>query len=47
MNNEGSFNVTNVDLLDPPVDGYNVNATITIRNPTPYIVEMVRLSHYL
>ncbi|KAJ5513597.1 hypothetical protein N7463_003149 [Penicillium fimorum] len=40
INTEGAFNVTSIDLLDPPVDGYNFNATISVHNPTPFIVEM-------
>ncbi|KAJ5226886.1 uncharacterized protein N7469_006892 [Penicillium citrinum] len=40
VNENGAFNVTNLDLLDPPVDGYNFNATISVRNPTPFSVEM-------
>lgn len=42
VNEQGSFNVTSLELLDPPVDGYNFNATISVRNPTPFSVEMVR-----
>lgn len=41
VNEQGSFNVTSLKLLDPPVDGYNFNATISVRNPTPFSVEMV------
>lgn len=41
MNAEGAFNVTKLELLDPPVDGYNFNATISVRNPSPFIVELV------
>ena len=41
INEDGAFNVTSLELLDPPVDGYNFNATITVRNPTPFIVEIV------
>ncbi|KAJ5741688.1 hypothetical protein N7533_011097 [Penicillium manginii] len=33
VNEQGSFNT-------PPVDGYNFNATISVRNPTPFSVEM-------
>ncbi|KAI9924175.1 hypothetical protein MW887_007125 [Aspergillus wentii] len=40
VNKPGAFNVTSLDLLDPPVDGYNFNATISVRNPTPFSVEM-------
>ncbi|CAI7651013.1 unnamed protein product [Penicillium crustosum] len=40
MNAEGAFNVTKIELLDPPVDGYNFNATISVRNPSPFIVEL-------
>ncbi|KAJ5129771.1 Protein of unknown function DUF3712 [Penicillium bovifimosum] len=47
INSEGAFNVTKVDLLDPPVDGYNFNATISVRNPTPFIVEMGHVSFNL
>lgn len=43
VNANDAFNVTSVDLLETPVDGFNVNATISIRNPTPFIVEMVRV----
>jgi hypothetical protein len=41
INTEGAFNVTKIELLDPPVDGYNFNATISVGNPTPFIVELV------
>jgi hypothetical protein len=41
INTDGAFNVTRVDILDEPVDGFNFNATITVRNPSPYIVELV------
>ncbi|KAJ5099055.1 hypothetical protein N7532_006056 [Penicillium argentinense] len=40
VNENGAFNVTSLDLLDPPVNGYNFNATISVRNPTPFSVEM-------
>ncbi|OQD70684.1 hypothetical protein PENPOL_c001G03510 [Penicillium polonicum] len=40
MNAQGAFNVTKLELLDPPVDGYNFNATISVRNPSPFIVEL-------
>ncbi|KAJ5776606.1 uncharacterized protein N7511_001617 [Penicillium nucicola] len=40
INTDGAFNVTRVDILDEPVDGFNFNATITVRNPSPYIVEL-------
>ncbi|KAJ5912278.1 hypothetical protein N7504_001161 [Penicillium tannophilum] len=40
MNSEGAFNITSVELLTPEVDGYNFNATISLRNPTPFSVEM-------
>ncbi|KAJ5161833.1 hypothetical protein N7492_007225 [Penicillium capsulatum] len=36
VNTDGTFNVTSLDLLDPPVDGYNFNATIALSNPTPF-----------
>lgn len=41
VNSNGAFNVTSINILDPPVNGYNFNATITVRNPTPFTVEMV------
>ncbi|KAJ5197982.1 uncharacterized protein N7498_007099 [Penicillium cinerascens] len=47
LNENGAFNVTSVDLLDPPVDGFNVNATMTIRNPTPFIIEMGHITFNL
>ncbi|KAJ5642469.1 hypothetical protein N7490_006469 [Penicillium lividum] len=40
LDNDGAFNITNVDLLSPEVDGYNFNATVSLRNPTPFKVEM-------
>ncbi|KAJ5815026.1 hypothetical protein N7474_006803 [Penicillium riverlandense] len=40
VNTPGAFNVTSVDILDNPVNGFNINATISIQNPTPFIVEM-------
>ncbi|KAJ5786930.1 uncharacterized protein N7503_012142 [Penicillium pulvis] len=40
MNSNGAFNITSVELLTPEVDGYNFNATISLRNPTPFSVEM-------
>ncbi|KAJ6188270.1 hypothetical protein N7519_003178 [Penicillium mononematosum] len=40
INAEGAFNVTSIELLDPPIDGYNFNATISVRNPSPFIVEL-------
>ncbi|KAJ5550491.1 hypothetical protein N7535_001567 [Penicillium sp. DV-2018c] len=47
INSEGAFNVTKIELLDPPVDGYNFNATISVRNPSPFIVEMGHVSFNL
>ena len=42
VNTPGSFNVTSVNLLKPPTkEGYNVNATVVLKNPTPFSVEMV------
>lgn len=43
VNSEGAFNVSRIDLMVPPVDGYNFNATITVRNPTPFTVEVVSI----
>ncbi|KAJ5164098.1 Protein of unknown function DUF3712 [Penicillium coprophilum] len=40
INAEGAFNITSIELLDPPVDGYNFNATISVRNPTPFVIEL-------
>ncbi|KAJ5174614.1 uncharacterized protein N7482_000491 [Penicillium canariense] len=40
MNSQGAFNITSLELLSPRVDGYNFNATIALKNPTPFIVEM-------
>ncbi|CRG82754.1 hypothetical protein PISL3812_00100 [Talaromyces islandicus] len=40
VNSNGAFNVTSINILKPPVDGYNFNATLSVRNPTPFIVEM-------
>ncbi|KAJ5692873.1 hypothetical protein N7462_002296 [Penicillium macrosclerotiorum] len=40
VNSEGAFNITSLELLDPEVDGYNFNATLSLRNPTPFTVEM-------
>lgn len=43
LDEPGSFNVTNVNLLKPATsEGYNVNATVAFRNPSPFIVELVR-----
>ncbi|KAJ5995529.1 hypothetical protein N7481_002506 [Penicillium waksmanii] len=39
MNMDG-YNVTAWSFLTPPEDGYNFNATISVRNPTPFSVEM-------
>lgn len=50
VNTDGAFNVTSIDLLDPPLNGYNFNATISLMNPTPFSVEMVTslpTVHYL
>ena len=41
LNGNGSFNISSIDLLDPPVDGYNFNATITVRNPGVFSIELV------
>lgn len=47
VNTPGSFNVTSVNLLKPPTkEGYNVNATVVLKNPTPFSVEMVCLHGY-
>ncbi|BCR82762.1 DUF3712 domain-containing protein [Aspergillus chevalieri] len=44
----GSFNVTSVNLLKPPTsEGYNVNATVAFRNPSPFIVEIGSVSFNL
>ncbi|KAJ6111257.1 hypothetical protein N7486_003492 [Penicillium sp. IBT 16267x] len=40
VNSNGAFNITSVELLTPEVDGYNFNATISLRNPAPFSVEM-------
>ncbi|KAL4888776.1 xylose isomerase-like protein [Aspergillus ambiguus] len=41
VNSEGAFNVTSLDFSQTPDEnGYNVNATVTVRNPTPFMVEM-------
>ncbi|KAJ5925788.1 hypothetical protein N7454_007298 [Penicillium verhagenii] len=40
VNSNGAFSITKVDLLSPEVDGYNFNATVSIRNPTPLTVEL-------
>jgi hypothetical protein len=42
VNSQGAFNITKLDLMNPPVNGFNFNATIALKNPTPFIVEMVR-----
>ncbi|KGO42896.1 Protein of unknown function DUF3712 [Penicillium expansum] len=40
LNMKGAFNITSMELLVPPVDGYNFNATISVRNPNPIIIEL-------
>ncbi|CEJ56143.1 hypothetical protein PMG11_02364 [Penicillium brasilianum] len=40
VNSQGAFNITSLELLNPSVNGFNFNATLAIRNPTPFIVEM-------
>ncbi|KAJ5088881.1 hypothetical protein N7456_012497 [Penicillium angulare] len=40
VNSEGAFNITSLDLLQDNEDGYNFNATLALRNPTPFTVEM-------
>lgn len=45
LNMKGSFNVTGIDLMKERNDqGYNVNATVSFKNPSPFIVEMVASS---
>lgn len=45
LNTKGSFNVTGIDLMKEKNDqGYNVNATVSFKNPSPFIVEMVASS---
>ncbi|KAJ5895016.1 hypothetical protein N7495_006707 [Penicillium taxi] len=39
-NTPGAINITSLSLLNPPVNGYNFNATITLHNPTLFVVEM-------
>ncbi|KAJ5673691.1 hypothetical protein N7507_002818 [Penicillium longicatenatum] len=40
VNSNGAFNITSVELLTPGADGYNFNATVSLRNPTPFSVQM-------
>ncbi|KAF3386245.1 hypothetical protein F1880_000279 [Penicillium rolfsii] len=40
VNTKGAFNITSLELMNPPVNGFNFNATIALQNPTPFIVEM-------
>ncbi|KAK1146502.1 hypothetical protein N8T08_002931 [Aspergillus melleus] len=40
LNRDGAFNVTDIHILDPPKKGYNVNATVAFKNPTPFNVEV-------
>ncbi|PLB43510.1 hypothetical protein P170DRAFT_513869 [Aspergillus steynii IBT 23096] len=40
LNRDGAFNVTDINILDPPVNGYNVNATVAFKNPTPFNVQV-------
>ncbi|CAG8187790.1 unnamed protein product [Penicillium salamii] len=47
LNGDGSFNISSIDLLDPPVDGYNFNATITVKNPGVFSIELGRASFNL
>ncbi|KAJ5226499.1 hypothetical protein N7468_007724 [Penicillium chermesinum] len=47
LNSPGAFNVTGIDLLKEKVNGYNVNATITIQNPTPFTVELGHIAFNL
>jgi len=43
LDTPGSFNVTSINILKPSTpEGYNVNATVAFRNPSPFIVELVR-----
>lgn len=44
MKRDDAFNVTKLDLIDPPTKGgYNVNATLVLNTPTVISVEMVSL----
>ncbi|KAJ5329852.1 hypothetical protein N7452_010242 [Penicillium brevicompactum] len=47
LNADGGFNISSIELLDPPVDGYNLNATIAVRNPGVFSVELGRASFNL
>lgn len=51
LNTKGNFNVTGINLFqETDSQGYNVNATVSVRNPSPFIVDMVpppHLSHLL
>ena len=42
LNTDGAFNVTSVDFMKTKSpEGYNVNATVAFRNPSPFIVDLV------
>ncbi|KGO67595.1 Protein of unknown function DUF3712 [Penicillium italicum] len=40
LNTKGALNITSLEIMEPPVDGYNFNVTISMRNPTPFIIEL-------
>ncbi|GES65875.1 hypothetical protein ATEIFO6365_0012026700 [Aspergillus terreus] len=41
VNSDGTFNVTNLNFTRTPGEnGFNVNATVAVRNPTPFTVQM-------
>ncbi|KAJ5259600.1 hypothetical protein N7478_012581 [Penicillium angulare] len=40
VNSPGAFNITSLDLLQDNADGYNFNATLSLRNPTVFSVEI-------
>lgn len=44
VNTQGAFNISSIELMDPPVDGFNFNATIVVRNPTAFTVQVVSKS---
>lgn len=43
LNTKGNFNVTSVDFLrEKNEQGYNVNASVSVKNPSPFTVDVVR-----
>ncbi|THC96538.1 hypothetical protein EYZ11_003982 [Aspergillus tanneri] len=47
LNLNGAFNITDLRIISPREQGYNINATIAFRNPTRFTVEMGTVSFNL